>query len=245
MQRFKLTIEYDGRPFVGWQIQKNGPSVQQALKDAVKAFSGEDVAVEGAGRTDRGVHALAQTAHLDLKKPMTTDRLQGALNYHLKPHPVTILSAETVGDDFHARFSARRRLYRYRIVNRRARLSFDEGLAWHVAHPLNTDVMNEATQYLIGKHDFTTFRHIACQARSPVKTLELLTVESVGTEVFFHVMARSFLHHQVRSIVGTLVLVGLGKWQPLQVKAALEACDRCAVGYNAPPDGLYLTDVIY
>ncbi len=245
MQRFKLTIEYDGRPFVGWQIQKNGPSVQQALQDAVKAFSGEDVTVEGAGRTDRGVHALAQVAHLDLNRPISVNRLQGALNYHLRPHPVTVLQVDAVDNDFHARFSARRRLYRYRIINRRARLSFDEGLAWHIARPLDINAMNEAARYLIGKHDFTTFRHIACQARSPVKTLDLLVAEPVGVEIFFHVMARSFLHHQVRSIVGTLALVGLGKWQPVQVKAALDACDRRAVGHNAPSDGLYLTDVIY
>jgi len=245
MQRFKLTIEYDGRPFAGWQRQANGPSVQQALEEAVAAFAGEQVQVQGAGRTDAGVHARGQVAHLDLAKAMTAYRVAAALNHHLKPLPVAVLRAETVEDEFHARFSARRRIYRYRIANRRAPLAVDAGLAWRVGPPLDAPAMHDAAQRLVGRHDFTTFRHAACQARSPVKTLDLLAVERVADEIHVHAMARSFLHHQVRSMVGTLALAGEGKWTADDVTAALEARDRSALGHNAPPDGLYLMRVQY
>ncbi|GER01552.1 tRNA pseudouridine synthase A [Iodidimonas gelatinilytica] len=245
MQRFKITIEYDGRPFVGWQMQKNGPSVQHALTEAIAAFTNEDVLVQGAGRTDAGVHATGQVAHVEIEKPMAAHQVQGALNHHLKPHPISALKVEAVEDSFHARFSATGRAYRYRIINRRAPLSFDKGLAWHVARPLDAQAMHEAAQYLVGRHDFTTFRHVACQAKSPVKTLDLLMVERQGEEIIVHVAARSFLHHQVRSMVGTLELVGAGKWAPQQVQEALLAQDRRALGFNAPPDGLYLSRVRY
>lgn len=245
MQRFKLTIEYDGRPFVGWQRQSNGPSVQQALEEAVAAFSGEAVTVHGAGRTDAGVHARGQVAHVDLAKPMRGRQVEGALNHHLKPLTIAVLRAEAVDDDFEARFSAKRRVYRYRIVNRRAPLTFDTGLAWRVGPRLDAEAMQRAAQRLVGRHDFTTFRHVQCQAKSPVKTLDLLTVERLADEVHVHAMARSFLHHQVRSMVGTLALVGTGKWSADDVSKALAARDRTALGHNAPPDGLTLMRVEY
>ncbi len=245
VQRFRLLIEYDGRPFVGWQRQENGPSVAAALEDAIAAFSGERVTVHGAGRTDAGVHAAGQVAHFDLEKGMRPDQVRGALNHHVKPWPVAVRAVAPVGADFHARFSARRRVYRYRIVNRRAPLTIDRGLAWHVIRPLDAEAMHDAAQCLVGRHDFTTFRHIACQAKSPLKTLDLLAVERLGEEVHIHAMARSFLHHQVRSMVGTLALVGMGKWSAADVRAALEARDRRALGHNAPPDGLTLMRVDY
>ncbi|MFQ5346845.1 MAG: tRNA pseudouridine(38-40) synthase TruA [Rhodothalassiaceae bacterium] len=244
-RRFRLVIEYDGRPFVGWQRQDNGPSVQAVLEDAIAAFSGETVTVQGAGRTDAGVHATGQVAHVDLEKEMRPDQIQGALNHHLKPWPVAIRDVAAVDAAFHARFSARRRVYRYRIVNRRAPLTIDRGLAWHVIRPLDADAMHRAAQRLVGRHDFTTFRHVACQAKSPVKTLDLLLVERIGEEVHVHAMARSFLHHQVRSMVGTLAFVGMGKWTANDVAAALAARDRRALGHNAPPDGLTLVRVDY
>ena len=244
-RRFRLRIEYDGRPFVGWQRQENGPSVQAVLEDAIAAFSGETVTVQGAGRTDAGVHATGQVAHVDLEKPMRPDQIRGALNHHVKPWPVAICDVAAVDADFHARFSARRRVYRYRIVNRRAPLAIDRGFAWHVIRPLDADAMHAAAQRLVGRHDFTTFRHVACQAKSPVKTLDLLAVERIGEEVHVHAMARSFLHHQVRSMVGTLALVGMGKWTADDVAAALAARDRRALGHNAPPDGLTLVRVDY
>ncbi|RMF11432.1 MAG: tRNA pseudouridine(38-40) synthase TruA [Alphaproteobacteria bacterium] len=239
MTRFRLTIEYDGRPFVGWQRQANGTGVQQVLEDAVRAFTGEQVTVFGAGRTDAGVHSLGQVAHVDIEKPMRADQVMGALNHHVKPWPVSALRVEEVDEDFHARFSCRQRAYRYRIVNRRAPLTFDRGLAWRVGRPLDTEAMRAAARHLVGRHDFTTFRHVACQARSPVKTLDLLEVERIDDEVHVLAMARSFLHHQVRSMVGCLALVGIGKWRPEDMKAALDARDRRALGLNAPPDGLY------
>ncbi len=239
MTRFRLLLEYDGRPFVGWQRQENGTGVQQVLEDAVRAFTGEDVTVFGAGRTDAGVHALGQVAHVDIDKPMRADQVRGALNHHVKPWPVSVLRVEEADADFHARFSCRRRAYRYRIVNRRAPLALDRGLAWRVGRPLDVDAMRAAARHLVGRHDFTTFRHVACQAASPVKTLDLLEVERIGEEVHVLAMARSFLHHQVRSMVGCLALVGTGRWTPGDVKAALEARDRRALGLNAPPDGLY------
>lgn len=244
-RRFKLLIEYDGRPFAGWQIQANAPSIQAALTKAIHAFTGEQVIVHGAGRTDAGVHANGQVAHVDIEKAISPQRFLGAINHHLKPHPISVLSAEIVGDDFHARFSARRRSYRYEIINRPSRLSFAEGLAWHVSRPLDADAMQEGANHLLGQHDFTTFRHSACQARSPIRTLDLLRVERLDDRLHIHVSALSFLHHQVRSMVGSLELVGAGKWPPIMMKEILEAKDRCALGFNAPPFGLYLTRIDY
>ncbi|WP_417456288.1 tRNA pseudouridine(38-40) synthase TruA [Kordiimonas sp.] len=244
MQRFKLTIEYDGRPFVGWQRQKTGPSVQASLEDAFKTFAPDEaIRVTGSGRTDAGVHALGQVAHVDLERVMSTDELQGALNFHLKPNSVSVLKVEAAHPDFNARFDAIKRHYTYRIANRRAPLTFDRGLRWHVKTPLDADAMHEAAQVLVGQHDFTTFRHVQCQAKSPIKTMEYLNVERDGDEVRLHAGARSFLHHQIRSIMGTLKLVGEGKWTKADVKAALEARDRQALGLNAPPDGLYFVRV--
>ncbi len=243
--RYKLVIEYDGRPFVGWQRQDNGTGVQQVLEDAIRAFAREDVTVFAAGRTDAGVHALGQVAHVDIARPFTPHQIQGALNHHVKPWPVAVLQVEPVDERFHARFSCKRRAYLYRIRDRRAPLTFEQGLAWRVPRPLDADAMAQAARHLVGRHDFTTFRHVACQAASPVKTLDMLQVERVGEEVQVLAVARSFLHHQVRSMVGCLALVGMGKWRPEDVKAALEARDRRALGLNAPPDGLYFLWAAY
>ncbi|WP_458759551.1 tRNA pseudouridine(38-40) synthase TruA [Afipia sp. TerB] len=245
MPRYKLTIEYDGAPFCGWQYQDNGPSVQGALEAAVKAMTGDDVRVHGAGRTDAGVHALAQVAHIDLAKEYRGDRVRDALNAHLRPHPIGVLSADIVPDTFEARFSAIRRHYVYRIANRRANLALGAGHAWRVARPLDVAAMHEAAQRLIGKHDFTTFRDTECQAKSPEKTLDVLDVTREGDEVRIVTSARSFLHSQVRSMVGSLVWVGHGKWSGNDLRAALDARDRAACGPVAPPDGLYLVRVDY
>ncbi len=245
MTRYKLTIEYDGRPFVGWQRQTNGTSVQQSLEEAVQAFCGEKTRVYGAGRTDAGVHALGQVAHVDFSRKTDGGTVRDALNAHLRPAPVAVIQAQAVGDGFHARTSARQRNYLYRIANRRAPLALEDGRAWHVQMELDAASMHDAAQVLVGKHDFTTFRASQCQAKSPVKTLTAVEVERIGTEILFHVRARSFLHHQVRNIVGTLKLVGEGKWNEADVKAALEVCDRSSGGPTAPPDGLYLTRVDY
>ncbi len=244
-QRFKITVEYDGGPFVGWQRQPNGPSVQQSLEEAIEAFSGETPFVQGAGRTDSGVHALAQVAHFDLEKEITSDALQGALNHHLKGEPVSVLSVEAVAQDFHARFSATGRAYLYRILNRRAQPALDEGRVWWVPIALNADAMQEAAQMLVGHHDFSSFRAAECQANSPVKTLDRLDIARRGEEIEVVAEARSFLHHQVRNMVGTLALVGKGRWTPRQVGEALEARDRRAAGVTAPAEGLYLTRVTY
>jgi tRNA pseudouridine38-40 synthase len=243
--RYKLTIEYDGRPFVGWQRQANGPSVQQAIEEAIFRFCGEEVRITVAGRTDAGVHALGQVAHVDLVRETTPDTIQGALNFHLKPAPVAILAVEAVPPTFDARMTAIRRSYRYRIVNRRAPLTFEAGLAWQVARPLDAAAMHEAAQVLVGHHDFTSFRAAECQARSPVKTLDRLDVRRFGEEIEIVAEARSFLHHMVRNMVGTLKLVGEGKWTPKDVARALRARDRSAAGPTAPPDGLYLVGVGY
>ncbi len=243
--RYKLVIEYDGRPFVGWQRQNNGTGVQQVLEDAIRAFAREDVTVFAAGRTDAGVHARGQVAHVDIARPFTPHQIQGALNHHVKPWPVAVLKVEPVDESFHARFSCKRRAYLYRIQDRRAPLTFEKGLVWRVPRPLDAAAMADAARHLIGRHDFTTFRHVACQAASPVKTLDLLQVERVGEEVQVMAVARSFLHHQVRSMVGCLALVGMGKWRPEDVKTALEARDRRALGLNAPPDGLYFLWAAY
>jgi tRNA pseudouridine38-40 synthase len=243
--RYKLTIEYDGAGFVGWQRQDNGPSLQAALEAAVLGFCGEAVTVQGAGRTDAGVHALGQVAHVDLATPADTDTVRDALNFHLKPAAVAVLTAEVVDDDFHARFSAVERAYRYRIVNRRARLALDRGRAWFVPQPLDAEAMHDAASALVGHHDFTSFRARECQATSPVKTLDALEVSRDGQELRIEARARSFLHHQVRNMVGTIKLVGEGKWTRAEVARALEARDRAAAGPTAPAEGLYLVAVGY
>jgi len=245
MPRYKLTIEYDGRPFCGWQIQQHLPSVQAALEAAVKALSGEDARVHGAGRTDAGVHALGQVAHVDLARAFPPGRLRDGLNAHLRPHPIGVLSAEIVPETFEARFSAIRRHYLYRIVNRRANLALDVGRVWRVPKALDADAMQAAAQRLIGKHDFTTFRDTECQAKSPDKTLDQLDVRRNGEAVSIVTSARSFLHSQVRSMVGSLVWVGEGRWMPDDLQRALEARDRRACGPVAPPEGLYLVRVDY
>jgi tRNA pseudouridine38-40 synthase len=245
MPRYKLIIEYDGAPFVGWQIQRCGPSVQGVITEAFAAFAGEQVTVHGAGRTDAGVHALGQVAHVDLRRDWRADRVRDAMNARLRPHPVAVRAAEKVADDFDARFSARCRHYLYRVVNRRADLALDRGRAWRVPRPLDTDAMGGAAQSLIGRHDFTTFRAAECQARSPLKTLDRFDVERRGDEVLIGASARSFLHHQVRSMVGSLIWVGEGRWSPQDLAAALAARSRQACGPVAPPDGLYLVAVDY
>jgi len=245
MPRYRITIEYDGTPFVGWQMQDNGPSVQSALQEALASLSGEEAQVQGAGRTDAGVHALGQVAHFDLAKDWPLDTLRDGLNFHLKPLPVAVLEAAAVDDEFHARFSATARHYRYRIVNRRAPLALAANRAWQVPRPLDVDAMAEAAGVLIGSHDFTTFRSAQCQAKSPVKTLDRLEVERSGDEIEIRAQARSFLHNQVRSIVGSLKMVGEGAWAPGEMRAALEARDRARCGALAPPHGLYLVRVDY
>jgi tRNA pseudouridine38-40 synthase len=245
MPRYKLTIEYDGRPFVGWQIQDNGPTVQGVLTAAAEAFCGEKVTIYGAGRTDAGVHALGQVGHIDLSKAWDTDTVRDALNAHLRPHPVAVISAEQVEETFDARFSARKRHYLYRIINRRADLTFERGRAWRIAKMLNSAAMHAAAQRLVGRHDFTTFRNVECQAKSPVKTLDQLDVNRIRDDIHVVAAARSFLHTQVRSMVGALALVGEGRWTADDLSAALEKRDRTACAPVAPPDGLYLTSVDY
>jgi tRNA pseudouridine38-40 synthase len=245
MPRYKLTIEYDGAPFAGWQIQPEQLTVQGLLTAAIEALSGDKILVQGAGRTDAGVHARAQVAHADLAKDWDTDTIRDALNAHLRPHPIAILGAELVADDFNARTSAVKRHYLYRIINRRADLTLDAGRAWRVPRPLDSDAMHKSAQHLIGKHDFTTFRSTECQAKSPVKTLDVLNVDRNAEEVTVTAVARSFLHNQVRSMVGSLVAVGEGKWRADDLGKALAARDRKACGPVAPPDGLYLIQVDY
>ncbi|WP_128291974.1 tRNA pseudouridine(38-40) synthase TruA [Afifella aestuarii] len=245
MPRYRLLIEYDGGPFVGWQRQTTGPSVQAAIEDAILAFTGEEIRIRGAGRTDTGVHALGQVAHCDLQKDWPDDTVRDALNAHLRPAPVAILAARQVPDDFDARFSAEKRHYLYRIVNRRPPLALERGRAWQVPVPLDADAMHEAAQTLVGRHDFTTFRAAECQAKSPVKTLDRISVRRELDMVVVETSARSFLHSQVRSFVGTLKLVGEGKWRARDVAGALAACDRRRCGPLAPPDGLYLAKVDY
>jgi tRNA pseudouridine38-40 synthase len=243
--RYRLTIEYDGSPFAGWQIQADRLTVQGVLTDAVAALMGERVRVQAAGRTDAGVHALAQVAHFDASRDWRPDTVRDALNAHLRPHPVAVLSAERAPDTFNARTSARKRHYRYVIVNRRADLALERGRAWRVPRNLDASAMHEAAQRLIGKHDFTTFRSSECQAKSPVKTLDQLDVSREGERVYIVASARSFLHNQVRSMVGSLVMVGEGRWSADDLSRALEARDRTACGQVAPPDGLYLVRVDY
>ena len=245
MPRYKLTLEYDGTGYVGWQRQQNGPSIQAALEDAVAAFCGEDVRLTAAGRTDAGVHALGQVAHVDLSKDWPAETVQGALNQHLRPQPIAVLSAEPVDADFDARFSAVERRYLYRIVCRRAPLALDRGHAWQVGRDLDVEAMHEAAQVLVGQHDFTTFRDAQCQAASPVKTLDAIAVSRDGERIEIRTRARSFLHRQVRSMVGSLSHVGEGKWTREDLRKALEACDRSACGVIAPAGGLYLESVGY
>lgn len=245
MQRFKLTIEYDGRPFVGWQRQDNGPSVQQTLEEAVFAVTQAEALVYGCGRTDAGVHAEGQVAHVDIGKPLAAFRLQEALNAHLRPAPVAVVACEAAAPDFHARFDCTGRRYRYDIINRRAPLTWQSGLAWHVARPLDADAMHAAAQILVGRHDFTTFRSVHCQSASPLKTLDQLDVVRDGDRIAIHAAARSFLHHQVRSMVGCLKLVGDGSWSADDLRHALDAVNRTALGLNAPPDGLFFASACY
>jgi tRNA pseudouridine38-40 synthase len=245
MPRYKLTLEYDGSGLVGWQRQSNGVSVQGLLERAVERFCGRKITVHGAGRTDAGVHALGQTAHLDLPREVAPDTIRSALNHHVKPAAIAVLAVERVDEHFDARRSAKGRIYLYRILNRRPPPALERGRVWHVGPRLDADSMQDAASLLLGKHDFTTFRDSLCQAKSPVKTLDLLQVTRDGDEIRIEARARSFLHHQVRNMVGTLKLVGAGKWRAAQVKEALDACDRRAGGPTAPADGLYLVDVVY
>lgn len=245
MTRFALTLEFDGTPFVGLQRQTSGPSVQQAVEEAAQRVTGEAVTLHSAGRTDTGVHALAMRSHIDIAKPIKPFRLMEALNAHLRPDPVAVTACETVPDDWHARFSCTGRSYLYRIANRRAPLTLDRDRVWQVAQPLDAEAMHRAARALVGLHDFTTFRSVQCQSASPVKTLDRLDVERVGAEVHVHAAARSFLHHQVRSMVGCLALVGMGRWSEGQVGRALAARDRAALGLNAPPHGLYFVAATY
>ncbi|UWR23357.1 tRNA pseudouridine(38-40) synthase TruA [Sulfitobacter sp. S190] len=249
MPRYALKVEYHGAPFVGWQRQKEHASVQGVIETALARLEPGPHTIAAAGRTDAGVHATGQVAHCDMARDWTPFRLSEALNYHLKPHPVAIVACAAVSDDFHARFSARERRYLFRILTRRAPATHHNGLVWQVKHDLDTDAMQEAANRLVGKHDFTTFRSTICQADSPVKTLDRLTVSRVktphGTEVHFDVRARSFLHNQVRSFVGTLERVGGGTMTPQDVQIALDARDRAACGPVCPPHGLYLADVVY
>ncbi len=245
MPRYRLTLEYDGAPFVGWQRQDNGASVQGVLEDAIEKLSGERVTVTGAGRTDAGVHALGQAAHFDLVKEFEPGKVRDALNYHLRPNPVVVLDSAAVDDQFHARFSATARHYLFRILNRRSPPALEGGKVWHVSPKLDADAMHEAAQFLVGQHDFTTFRAAECQAQSPVKTLDRLDVSRRADEIHIEASARSFLHHQIRSFTGTLKLVGEGKWTQRDVADALLAKDRARCGPVSPPDGLYLVRVDY
>ncbi|HEX7753603.1 MAG TPA: tRNA pseudouridine(38-40) synthase TruA [Novosphingobium sp.] len=245
MTRFALTLEFDGGPFMGLQRQAHGPSVQQSVEEAVHAVTGETVTLHAAGRTDAGVHALAMTVHVDVAKAIAPFRLMEAVNARLRPQPIAVLACEPKADDWHARFSCVGRSYLYRIANRRAPLTLERGKAWLVAKPLDAEAMHRAAQALVGHHDFTTFRSAHCQAQSPVKTLDRLAVRREGDMVLIEAAARSFLHHQVRSMVGCLALVGLGRWEEGRIAQALAARERQALGLNAPPEGLYFTGAKY
>ena len=245
MTRFALTLEFDGTPFQGLQRQKHGPTVQQAVEEAANAVTGEDVRLFSAGRTDTGVHALAMRSHIDIGKELAPFRLMEGLNAHLRPNPIAVTHCEIAPDDWHARFSCIGRSYVYRIINRRAPLTIDHKRAWQVPQELDEKAMHRAAQALVGKHDFTTFRSAHCQSDSPVKSLDRLDVERDGNEIRIHAAARSFLHHQVRSMVGCLKLVGQGVWREDQVAKALAARDRQELGLNAPPHGLYFVEATY
>ena len=244
MPCYRVTVEYDGRDLVGWQRQKNGPSVQQHIEEAIFAFCGEEVRIQGAGRTDAGVHALGQVANFALASNRKPQVVMNALNQHLKPAPIAILDCEEVDEEFSARFSATRRHYLYRIINRRAPLTVAAGLAWHVKRDLDAEAMARAASVLVGRHDFTTFRAAACQANSPLRTLDKLEVTRAGELIEVRTSAQSFLHNQVRAMVGSLSLVGRGQWTADDLQAALAARDRQRAGPNAPPYGLYLTQVV-
>jgi len=243
--RWRLTIEYDGGPFMGWQRQDHGPSIQQTLEEALERMIGEQTQVLAAGRTDAGVHALAMSAHVDVMKSLTPHRLREGLNALVRPHPISVLEVEPVADEWHARFSCVGRRYLYRILNRRAPPALDTGRVWNIPVTLDIDAMREGAAHLIGRHDFTTFRSAQCQSDSPVKTLDELDVQKAGEEIHVTAAARSFLHHQVRSMVGCLALVGRGQWSPEDMRKALEARDRSALGFNAPPHGLYFVEALY
>jgi tRNA pseudouridine38-40 synthase len=245
MTRWRLTVEYDGGPFVGWQRQAVGASVQGVLEAAIGRMTGEPVTVHGAGRTDAGVHALAMEAHCDIAKPLTEHRLREGLNALVRPHPVSVLEVAPVADDWHARFSCSGRRYLYRILNHRAPPALLRGKVWHVGAPIDLDAMQEGASKLLGCHDFTTFRSVHCQSASPVKTLDELSVERVGDTIHVRAAARSFLHHQVRSMVGCLAMVGRGQWEPDDIARALAARERAALGLNAPPEGLYFVSATY
>ena len=245
MPRYRLTIEYDGAPFVGWQRQPTGPSVQEALETAIAGFTKAHAVVNGAGRTDAGVHASGQVAHVDISRDWRCDVVRDAINFYLRPHPVAVLAVERAADDFDARFSASKRNYVYRILNRRAPGAMQRNMVWHVARALNENAMHEAAQMIIGHHDFTTFRASECQANSPMRTLDRLEVVRIGEMVEIHASALSFLHHQVRSLAGSLEHVGSGKWTPQDFRAALDARDRMRCGTVAPPQGLCLVRVDY
>ena len=245
MPRYRIVVEYDGTPFAGWQRQDNGPSVQAALEEAIFRLSGEEVTVTGAGRTDAGVHARGQQAHFDLQKEFPPETVRDALNAHLRPAPIAVIAARLAAADFHARFSAVARHYEYRILSRRAPPALDRDQVWHVARALDARAMHEAAQILVGQHDFTTFRSVQCQAKSPIKTLDRLDISQRGDEIVCRASARSFLHHQVRSMVGSLKRVGEGKWAARDLARALAARDRTACGPVAPPEGLTLIRVDY
>ena len=245
MPRYKLKIEYDGRGFVGWQRQANGASVQEALETAIARFCGERVTVHGAGRTDAGVHALGQSAHLDLRRAVPPEVLRSAMNHHLRPAAISVLAAEPAAEGFDARLSAIARVYRYRILNRRAPPALERGRVWYVAPPLDLAAMCEGARHLVGHHDFSTFRDSLCQAKSPLRTLDALELLRVGEEIQIEARARSFLHRQVRNMAGTLELVGIGRWRPADVAAALAARDRRSGGPTAPAEGLYLVEIRY
>ena len=245
MTRWRLTIEYDGGPFMGWQRQDHGPSVQQRLEEALQRMTGEPAQILAAGRTDAGVHALAMSAHVEVEKELTPHRLREGLNALVRPDPISILAVEPVAGDWHARFSCTGRRYLYRILNRRAPPALLRGKVWHLPMPLDVAAMQAGAAQLVGRHDFTTFRSAHCQSDSPVKTLDRLEVERSGEEIHIRAAARSFLHHQVRSMVGCLALVGRGQWRTDDIGKALAAKDRTALGFNAPPDGLYFVEATY
>ncbi len=245
MTRWKLTVEYDGGPFLGWQRQTQGPTVQQTIEDALAKMTGERAVVHAAGRTDAGVHALAMCAHAEIAKPLTEHRLREGLNALVRPNPISVLAVTQVADDWHARFTCIGRRYRYRILNRRSPPALDKGRVWHIAPPLDVEAMIEGAAMLVGRHDFTTFRSVHCQSESPVKTLDRLDVSRSGEEIIIEAAARSFLHHQVRSMVGCLAMVGRGQWAPGDMETALAARDRTALGLNASPQGLYFVEAIY
>ena len=245
MTRFALTVEYDGGPYVGWQRQELGVTVQGVIEEAIKKVTGEEVAVHGAGRTDAGVHARGMRAHVDIAKDISAFRLTGAINAHLMPHPIAVVGCEVVAADWHARYSCTGRAYLYRIVNRRSPLTIDLGRAWRIGQPLDADAMHDAAQLLVGLHDFTTFRSTHCQSASPIKTLDRLDVRREGGQIIIEAAAQSFLHHQVRSMVGCLAAVGHGRWDAADLQVALEAKDRATLAENAPPDGLYFMQAFY